>query len=339
MPSQPLYEKFLKNKGLQQRIQKTEEFSENLAPKVNVLRISQNLQKNLLRESLVEGYSLQETDGNDVKLTNKDQLVDFGEYKTEELEENNEKSLNDKEDDEEMFVSDEEIQKEFRPVTIQAKPRETILSEDDDEKTGHQRANSAQTGYTKTITKPLPLQDLIFHSSDYTVKPIIGNREMEKPMDISYNPQNLGVKPLSSEEILGNSENNSLEDHFHGIYNSLTNQTTSADKLNLLNYFESIIINSTVANKLINSAFVSVFIKLLKSGRSAPLKVRICSIVGQMIRYATLVNPELSSSGLYQVLNEQLRDKNDKLRRKAMAALGEYLFYAATQMDENISAD
>ena len=28
------------------------------------------------------------------------------------------------------------------------------------------------------------------------------------------------------------------------------------------------------------------------------------------------------------------RDKNERVRRKAMAALGEYLFYVATQMDE-----
>lgn len=29
-----------------------------------------------------------------------------------------------------------------------------------------------------------------------------------------------------------------------------------------------------------------------------------------------------------------MKDKNDKVRRKAVAALGEYLFYAATQLDD-----
>jgi serine/threonine-protein kinase ULK4 len=29
-----------------------------------------------------------------------------------------------------------------------------------------------------------------------------------------------------------------------------------------------------------------------------------------------------------------LKDKNDKVRRKAVAALGEYMFYAATQLDD-----
>jgi len=34
---------------------------------------------------------------------------------------------------------------------------------------------------------------------------------------------------------------------------------------------------------------------------------------------------------------DALKDKNEKVRRKAIAALGEYLFYGATQMDEDSS--
>lgn len=29
-----------------------------------------------------------------------------------------------------------------------------------------------------------------------------------------------------------------------------------------------------------------------------------------------------------------MKDKNDKVRKKAIAALGEYMFYAATQLDD-----
>jgi len=32
-----------------------------------------------------------------------------------------------------------------------------------------------------------------------------------------------------------------------------------------------------------------------------------------------------------------LKEKSEKVRRKAIAALGEYLFYGATQMDEDSS--
>ena len=344
LPAQPLYEKYLRSKGLVQRIAAGFGGSGVCRPlEVDVLRISQNLQKNMLRESLVGGYVVQAANGNDVKLGDKDQVVDFGEHCPEDMEENAEKYLNDKEFvEEEAEVSEEEVpvqKKDFRPATIQSQPRETteILEE---EKPGHHRANSAQTGsHSKPSPKPPLLQEMIFHTSDFTVKPIIGNREMEKASDLAFVTHNLGLTPWSSEDILANSENTSLEKHFSEIYAALTSQGTSADKTNLLTYFEGIIINAAVANKLINSAFIGVFIKLLSSGRSASVKVRVCSIIGQMIRHATLINQDLSSSGLCQILTDQLRDKTDKIKRKAMAALGEYLFYAATQMDEGTGAD
>jgi serine/threonine-protein kinase ULK4 len=40
--------------------------------------------------------------------------------------------------------------------------------------------------------------------------------------------------------------------------------------------------------------------------------------------------------GLTTTLIEVLKDKSEKVRRKAMAALGEFLFYGATQVDENL---
>lgn len=55
---------------------------------------------------------------------------------------------------------------------------------------------------------------------------------------------------------------------------------TINDKLNVLVYFESIILNSNVANRLINSAFMGLLMKLLKTVKSPHLKIRLCSIVG-----------------------------------------------------------
>jgi serine/threonine-protein kinase ULK4 len=43
-----------------------------------------------------------------------------------------------------------------------------------------------------------------------------------------------------------------------------------------------------------------------------------------------VIEPELASSGLSNLLTELIKDKNERVRRKAMASLGEYLFYAAT---------
>ena len=42
----------------------------------------------------------------------------------------------------------------------------------------------------------------------------------------------------------------------------------------------------------------------------------------------------MADSGLSQLLCEVVKDKNEKVRRKAVASLGELLFYAATQLDD-----
>jgi serine/threonine-protein kinase ULK4 len=42
--------------------------------------------------------------------------------------------------------------------------------------------------------------------------------------------------------------------------------------------------------------------------------------------------------GLAALLCEIIKDKNDKVRKKAVASLGEFMFYAATQLDDE-SAD
>lgn len=325
---QPLYEKFLKARNLQQRsLSMRKDSGQFLQPNVDVVRISQNLKKNILRES--QSYENNENVGNDVKLIDKNQLVDFGEhFNEEEVEDFRGKS------EEELVVDESFNQKDFRPLSIQVKGVGRIVEEENK----HLRNNSAGPGHNvKPNAKLVNIQELLFHSSDYTVKPIIGNRDIEKPAEVTFNITGLGVNPWSAEEVLSKCETPALSEHFHSIYTILS--TPVGDKANLLNYFETLILNSAVANKLINSEFVSLFVKMLRSSKSQNTKLRICSIIGQMIRHATLISPDLSTMGLSQILAENLKDKNDRLRKKAIAALGEYLFYAATQMDDTSSAD
>ena len=64
--------------------------------------------------------------------------------------------------------------------------------------------------------------------------------------------------------------------------------------------------------------------------KSPHLKLRLCSILGQLIRHSTVIGNEVAESGISELLAEVAQDKNDKVRRKAVASLGEYMFYAAT---------
>lgn len=62
--------------------------------------------------------------------------------------------------------------------------------------------------------------------------------------------------------------------------------------------------------------------------------MRICSILGQLVRHATVINEEVAQSEFIETLCETLKDESIKVRRKALAALGEFMFYAATQLDD-----
>lgn len=47
-----------------------------------------------------------------------------------------------------------------------------------------------------------------------------------------------------------------------------------------------------------------------------------------------MIGNEVAESGLALLFCEVIKDKNDKVRKKAVASLGEFLFYAATQLDD-----
>jgi serine/threonine-protein kinase ULK4 len=68
------------------------------------------------------------------------------------------------------------------------------------------------------------------------------------------------------------------------------------------------------------------------------IKIRVCSIVGLLIRHATVIDNDVAKSGIWDLLIITLNDQNESVWRKAIASLGEYLFYAATQLDDDQNA-
>ena len=53
-------------------------------------------------------------------------------------------------------------------------------------------------------------------------------------------------------------------------------------------------------------------------------------MIGLLVRHSTVIDNELAESEVCPALIEVMDDKHDKVRRRAIAALGEYMFYAAT---------
>ena len=128
-----------------------------------------------------------------------------------------------------------------------------------------------------------------------------------------------------------------IEGHLNELFGSIGNTTSTLnEKVNALLYFESIVVNSNVSNRLINSVFMNLLVKMLKTVKTPQIRVRVCSAIGLLVRHSTVIENDVAESEVCSQLVEVLmRDKNEKVKRKAVAALGEYMFYAATQLDDD----
>ena len=198
------------------------------------------------------------------------------------------------------------------------------------------QTNIKQSSSMQKKTAPKPLEQLMIHHSDTTVKPIIGNKEIEKTQEPVFKESYLTFTPWSAEEFEKKIETQDIENYLTEIYQWIVNNANLTEKIHALSYFESIITNSSVSNRLINSAFLNLFVHFLeKNNKSHMIKIRVCSIIGLLIRHATVIENDVAESGIWKILCQTLEDNKENVKRKAIAALGEYLFYAATQLDDD----
>ena len=63
--------------------------------------------------------------------------------------------------------------------------------------------------------------------------------------------------------------------------------------------------------------------------------MRLAGVLGLRVRHATFISEELAATGVVETLVEALRDKNERVRRRVAATLGELLFYVATQQQDS----
>ena len=108
--------------------------------------------------------------------------------------------------------------------------------------------------------------------------------------------------------------------------------------MNTLGYFETLCMDTGAANMLSNSSLMLLFVRMMRTSKAPALRIRLASVIGLLVRHATYITDELAKSGLIGALADALRDRNERLRRRAMAALGELLFYVATQQEEGRQA-
>ncbi|CAM6127262.1 unnamed protein product [Calypogeia fissa] len=201
---------------------------------------------------------------------------------------------------------------------------------------GESKKNPAGPGHGSGGTEPvkvtLTLAQALWHPSDLSVRPIMINRRPEKASDMSVDARALPVEALQSSDFV-KLPSDELDLFLKRIMANVQGSTSIQEKLNTLRYIESLCNNIDAANLLINGPLMPLLVKMLKTSKLPGLRVQLASVMGLLVRHATLIEDELASSGIIAVLTETLRDKQEKLRRCAMATLGELLFYIATQTD------
>ncbi|XP_024394414.1 serine/threonine-protein kinase RUNKEL [Physcomitrium patens] len=173
------------------------------------------------------------------------------------------------------------------------------------------------------------LSQSLWHPSDLSVRPIMLNRRIEKVPESNFDSRMLPVERLTSSEFV-KMESEQQDAFLNKIMTNIHGSSVN-EKINTLKYLETLCTNIDAANVLINGPVMPLLVKLLRTIKLPALRVQLTSVMGLLIRHATLIEEELAGSGIVAVLTDTLRDKQDKVRRCAMATLGELLFYIATQ--------
>ena len=73
---------------------------------------------------------------------------------------------------------------------------------------------------------------------------------------------------------------------------------------------------------LLNSNLAALFTSLLRSAALTSLRLRLTTLLALLLRHTTYVSARLARGELLTALATALRDRTDKVRRRAAAALG-----------------
>ncbi|KAL6535359.1 hypothetical protein OROMI_026733 [Orobanche minor] len=172
------------------------------------------------------------------------------------------------------------------------------------------------------------LLDVLWHSSDLSVRPVMPSKKSEKGSDAipslpfhAFSPHEFAKLP---------------KDRLDVLYNriaSIMNGNINSDKQNVVRYLEMLSTNADAANILTNGPIMLVLVKMLRQSKALALRVQLSSLIGLLIRHSTFIGNDLANSGILGALTDGLRDRQEKVRRFSMAALGELIFYISTLND------
>ncbi|KAL8462481.1 hypothetical protein ACS0TY_033492 [Phlomoides rotata] len=172
------------------------------------------------------------------------------------------------------------------------------------------------------------LSEVLWHPSDLSVRPVMPSRKFDKGPDAMPSLPFHAIPPPEFTKL--------PKDKLNVMYNrivSILNGNVNGEKQNVLRYLEMLSINADSANILTNGPIILVLVKMLRQSKAFALRVQLSSLIGLLIRHSTIIGDDLANSGILGALTDGLRDRQEKVRRFSMAAMGELLFYISTLND------
>lgn len=304
---------------------------------VNLLRLSRIAKTNLQRENEKENYrrplpNTSEHD-TDVKIENTDMELDFNEN-TEDDTDENELPATPSRNSENLSTPDQE---ERVVHEIDASP---VINTDES-----RRIAEPEVPATPPSASPQPktqrvvddsggavnLSQVLWHQSDLSVRPVMPSKKSDKQSDVL---PSLPFDAIPASDLV-KLPKDQLDVVAKTIVTILNGNTAIGEKQNVIRYLEMLSTNVDAANILTNGSIMPVLVKMLRQSKASALRVQLASLLGLLIRHSTFIDDDLSNSGILGALNEGLVDRQEKVRRFSMAALGELLFYISTQNDQS----
>ncbi|XP_056694950.1 serine/threonine-protein kinase RUNKEL [Spinacia oleracea] len=321
---------------------------------VNLLRLSRIAKSNLQKENEKENYRRPLTSNvqNDaeIKIENTDMELDFNENDDDENQDEpdssdnftlNPEGNNSTSDQNQGNIEEEsDCQSDASNVGMDIRTLEepssnhTILATPPSAspQSKNPRGKVAVVSPTESETSKTSneLSDVFWHPSDLSVRPVMPSRKAAKGSET--------IPSLPFEALPASEFEKISKDQFDAFGNKivsiLNGNANIGEKQNLIRYLETLSNNAEVANMITNGPILLVLIKLLRQSKASSFRIQLVSLIGLLIRHSTYIQDDLANSGLVSSLTDSLRDRQEKVRRYSMAALGELLFYISTQTDQ-----
>ncbi|MBA0696600.1 hypothetical protein Goari_003140, partial [Gossypium aridum] len=171
------------------------------------------------------------------------------------------------------------------------------------------------------------ISQVLWHPSDLSVRPVMPSRKADKLSEVIPSLPFEALQPsdfvkMSKEQL------DALNNRIIAIFGG---NAGISEKQNVIRYLEMLSNNADAANILTNGPIMLMLVKMLRQSKTSALRVQLASLIGLLIRHSTFIEDEFANSGILGALTDGLRDRQEKVRRFSMAALGELLFYISTQ--------